>query len=94
MEQPGWRGKLRVAFLYFSGVIVGALGSGICEGKYAVGSSAATYALIMAHLGKGRFLCFFDPPSPPNPILSDFSTCTYFMMSDFDPQTPRPPKTF
>ena len=52
MEQPGWRGKLRVAFLYFSGVIVGALGSGICEGKYAVGSSAATYALIMAHLGK------------------------------------------
>ena len=62
MEQPvdlhlkiwffNWRGKLRVAFLYFSGVIVGALGSGICEGKYAVGSSAATYALIMAHLGK------------------------------------------
>ena len=52
MEQPGWHGKLRVAFLYFSGVIVGALGSGICEGKYAVGSSAATYALIMAHLGK------------------------------------------
>ena len=34
-------------------------------------------------------LCvFFDPPSPPNPILSDFSPCPYFMMSDFDPQTP------
>ena len=34
-------------------------------------------------------LCvFFDPPSPPNLILSDFSPCPYFMMSDFDPQTP------
>ena len=38
-----------------------------------------------------RFLWFFDPPSPPNPIMSYFSTCPYFMMSYFDPQTP--PKT-
>ena len=51
MEQPGWIGKLRVAGLYMSGVIVGALGSGISEQKFAVGSSAGTYALIMAHLG-------------------------------------------
>jgi hypothetical protein len=35
-----------------------------------------------------RFLCFFDPPSPPNLTLSNFSTCTYFMMSDFDPPAP------
>ena len=27
-------------------------------------------------------------PSPKNPILSDFRLCPYFMMSDFDPQTP------
>ena len=35
-----------------------------------------------------RFLLFFGPPSPPNPILSDFCTFLYFMMSDFDSQTP------
>ena len=29
--------------------------------------------------------------SAPNPILSYFSTCPYFMMSYFDPQTPPPP---
>ena len=57
MEQPGWIGKLRIAGLYLSGVIVGALGSGICEQKYAIGSSAATYALIMAHMGKVQFFC-------------------------------------
>ena len=37
-----------------------------------------------------RFLSFFDPPTPPNPILSYFSSCPYFMMSYLDPQTPRP----
>merc|ERR1711935_738187 len=49
MEQPGWLGTLRVAGLFVSGVFVGALGSGISEQKFAVGSSAGTYALIMAH---------------------------------------------
>ena len=51
MEQPGWLGSLRVAGLFMSGVVVGSLGSGIMEQKFAVGSSAGTYALIMAHLG-------------------------------------------
>ena len=36
------------------------------------------------------FFVFFDPPSPPNPILSNFSTWPYYMMSDLDPQTPPP----
>ena len=51
MEQPGWLGSLRVAGLFMSGVVVGSLGSGIMEQKFAVGSSAGTYALIMAHFG-------------------------------------------
>ena len=55
MEQPGWSGKLRVCCLLVSGVIVGGLGSGICEQAYAVGSSGGTYALIMAHLGRYLF---------------------------------------
>ena len=38
------------------------------------------------------FLRFFDPPpSPPNSILSDFSSCPYLMMSFFDPQAQTPP---
>ena len=37
------------------------------------------------------FCVFLTPPSPPNPILSYLSTCSYFMMSYFDPQTPSPP---
>ena len=35
-----------------------------------------------------HFLGFSDPPSPPNPILSYFSSCPYFMTSFFDPLTP------
>ena len=37
------------------------------------------------------FLGVFEPPLPPNPILSYFSSCPYFMMSYFDPHTPSPP---
>ena len=29
------------------------------------------------------FFMVFWPPVPPNPILSDFRTCSYFMMSEF-----------
>ena len=35
-----------------------------------------------------RFSTIFDPPSPPNHILSQFSSCPYYMTSYFDPQTP------
>ena len=52
MGQPGWKGCLRVAGLFMAGIFVGGLGAGIAEyDKYLVGSSPATYALIMAHLG-------------------------------------------
>ena len=37
-----------------------------------------------------RFSTIFDPPFPPNPILSHFSSCPYYMTSYFDPQTPPP----
>ena len=48
-----------------------------------------TYAL-------GTYICkwcptilgIFGPPLPPNPILSYFSSCPYFMTSFFDPLTP------
>ena len=39
-----------------------------------------------------HFLGFSDPPSPPNPILSYFSSCPYFMTSFFDPLTQVPNK--
>ena len=36
------------------------------------------------------FVCFLTPIAlPPNPILSYFSTCPYFMMSYFDPPPPK-----
>ena len=48
----GWQGSLRVATLYFAGVIMGCLGSSIYNPKkYLVGASAGVYALIFAHLG-------------------------------------------
>ena len=37
------------------------------------------------------FWGFLTPHPPPNPILSNFSSCPYIMMSVFDPQTPSPP---
>ena len=37
-----------------------------------------------------RFSTLFDPPSPPNPILSHFSSCPYYMTSFSDRWTPPP----
>ena len=52
MSQMGWQGSLRVAGLYFAGVIIGCLGSTVYSRKlYLVGASGAIYALIFAHLG-------------------------------------------
>ncbi len=52
MSQLGWIGSLRVATLYLSGVLLGALGASISEpNKYMLGASAGVYALIAAHLG-------------------------------------------
>lgn len=51
MSQLGWRGSLRVAFLYFFGVIFGSLGSSVSQpNTYLLGASAGVYALIAAHL--------------------------------------------
>ena len=61
MSQMGWQGSLRVAGLYFAGVLMGCLGSTVYSGRPAVhpcpgpphlvGASGAIYALIYAHLG-------------------------------------------
>ncbi len=53
MSQPGWLGSLRVAGLYFAGVIFGSLAASVVQPtNYLVGASAGVYALIAAHLGE------------------------------------------
>ena len=53
----GWKGSVRVAALYFAGVVMGCLGSSIYNPEqYLVGASAGVYALIFAHLGSKVFL--------------------------------------
>ena len=50
--QPGWMGSLRVAILYFSGVLLGSVGASCIQpNMFLVGASAGVYALITAHLG-------------------------------------------
>ena len=50
--QPGWLGSLRVAALYFSGVLLGSVGASCIQpNMFLVGASAGVYALIAAHLG-------------------------------------------
>ena len=50
--QPGWLGSLRVAALYFSGVLLGSVGASCIQpNMFLVGASAGVYALITAHLG-------------------------------------------
>ena len=50
--QPGWTGSLRVAALYFSGVLLGSVGASCIQpDMFLVGASAGVYALITAHLG-------------------------------------------
>ena len=57
MSQMGWKGSVRVAALYFAGVVMGCLGSSIYNPEqYLVGASAGVYALIFAHLGSKVFL--------------------------------------
>ena len=64
--QPGWMGSLRVAILYFSGVLLGSVGASCIQpNMFLVGASAGVYALITAHLG--IFLYdFFAISSNPN----------------------------
>ena len=51
MSQKGWIGSAKVALVFFSGVILGSMGSGVSEKTAIEGSSAGTYALISAHIG-------------------------------------------
>ena len=51
MSQKDWIGSAKVALIFFSGVILGSMGSGVFEKFKLEGSSAGTYALITAHLG-------------------------------------------
>ena len=51
MSQKGWIGSAKVALVFFSGVILGSMGSGVSEKTVIEGSSAGTYALISAHIG-------------------------------------------
>ena len=52
MSQMGLKGSVRVAALYFAGVVMGCLGSSIYNrNQPLVGASAGLYALIFAHLG-------------------------------------------
>ena len=51
MSQKGWIGSAKVALVFFSGVILGSMGSGVSEKTLIEGSSAGTYALISAHIG-------------------------------------------
>ena len=51
MSQKGWIGSAKVALVFFSGVILGSMGSGVSEKNLIEGSSAGTYALISAHMG-------------------------------------------
>ena len=51
MSQKGWKGSTKVALVFFSGVILGSMGSGVSEKTRIEGSSAGTCALIAAHIG-------------------------------------------
>ena len=52
ISQPGWLGSLRVATLYFAGVLLGSVGASCIQpDMFLVGASAGVYALITAHLG-------------------------------------------
>jgi len=51
MSQEGWKGSLKVAVIYLSGVIAGSLGTSLADPyTYIAGASAGVYALISAHL--------------------------------------------
>ena len=59
MSQKGWIGSAKVALVFFSGVILGSMGSGVSEKTLIEGSSAGTYALISAHMGTYLILDVF-----------------------------------